>query len=274
MHDDRHVEFLGELGALVHLLRRRRGDVEVVALALAGLGLGLVDRLGHEAEAVPPAHEGLRVDVLVVLGEVEAPAQALVDRASVVLGRKPQLGLDRAAQERAAVLVHLVALDLDAVGRAAAGLHVGDREAHVLQAQRADGLEAEDVAHERSEDVHDRAFLEEVDRVGDEGVEAAVVAGHVLDAIGAALVVVEVGQQIGPHGGPRAGGGLGGHRGGGLLAGDARLGGDLEAGEDVGLGHLVMRFPVGLPVFLHAGAVGLGGWFHSGLLGWRLSSSI
>ena len=176
VHDDRHAELLGVLGALVHLLGGRRGHVEVVALPLARLGLGLADRLGHEREAVAPAHEGLRVDVLVVLGEVEAAAQALVDGAAVVLGRQPQLGLDGAAQQRAAVLVHLVALDLDAVGRAAAGHHVGDGEAHVLQAQRPDGLEAEDVAHERGEDVHHRPLLEEVDGVGDEGVEAGVVA--------------------------------------------------------------------------------------------------
>ena len=218
VHDDRHAELLGELGALVHLLRGRRGDVQVVALALAGLGLGLADRLGDEGEAVAPAHERLRVDVLVVLGEVEPAAQALVHRAAVVLGRQAELGLDGAAEQRPAVLVHLVALDLDAVRRTAAGHHVGDREAHVLEPQRADRLETEHVADERGEDVDHRPFLEEVDRVGDEGVEAGVVAGHVLDAVGAALVVLEIGQQVGPDRRPRAGRRLGGDGGGGLLA--------------------------------------------------------
>ncbi len=231
--------------------------VQVVALALAGLGFGLLDGFGDEGEAVAPAHERLAVDVLVVLGEVQAAAQAFVHGAAVVLGRQAQLGLDRAAQQRAAVLVHDVALDLDAVGRAAAGLDVGDGEAHVLQAQRAQRLEAEHVAHQRGEHVDHRAFLEQVDRVGDEGVEAGVVAGHVLDAIGAALVVVQVGQQVGPDRGPGAGGGFGGHGRGDFLAVDARLRRDLEAGQDVGVLDDVIGFPIRAAVFLHAGTVGL-----------------
>lgn len=79
-HDDRRPQLLGELGALVHLLDGGRGHVHVVALALAGLGLGLVDGLLAEQETVAPAHEGLRVDVLVVLGEIEPAPQAFIDR--------------------------------------------------------------------------------------------------------------------------------------------------------------------------------------------------
>ena len=37
-HDDHRAHLLGELGAAVHLLHRAGGDVEVVALDLAGLG--------------------------------------------------------------------------------------------------------------------------------------------------------------------------------------------------------------------------------------------
>ena len=143
------------------------------------------------------------------------------------------------------------------MGRAAAGLDVGDGEAHVLQAQGAQGLEAEHVADQRGEHVDHGAFFEQVDRIGDEGVEAGVVAGHVLDAVGAALVVVQVGQQVGPHRGPGAGGGLGGHGGGDFLALDARLRGDLEAGQDIGVLRGVFRGPVGLAIFLDASVVGL-----------------
>jgi hypothetical protein len=134
-HDDRRADLLGELGALVHLLDVRRGDVEIVALALAGLGLGLLDGFLAELEAVAPAHEGLRVDVLVVLGEVETAAQRLIDGTAVVLGRQAELRLDGAAQERTAVFVQLVALDLDAVGRTGAGRDEPQREADVFEAQ-------------------------------------------------------------------------------------------------------------------------------------------
>ena len=92
--------------------------------------------------------------------------------------------------------------------------------------------------------------------IGDEGVEAAVVAGHVLDPVGAALVVLEVGEQVGPHRRPRARRALGGHGGGRLLAGHPVLGRDLEAGEEVGVLRFVLRLPVGLSVVLDAGVVG------------------
>ena len=78
------AEFLGELGALIHILHRRGGDVEIGALDLAGRGLRLVDRLHAIEEALAPMHEWLRVDVLVVLGEVEPALQRLVHDASVV----------------------------------------------------------------------------------------------------------------------------------------------------------------------------------------------
>ena len=59
VHDDRRAQLTGELGPFERLLDRRRGHVEVVALALAGVGLGLLDRLHHELVAVAPAHERL-----------------------------------------------------------------------------------------------------------------------------------------------------------------------------------------------------------------------
>jgi hypothetical protein len=220
---------------------------------------GLQGRFVHEGETVTPTHEGLAVDVLVVLGEVQTAAQALVHGTAVVLGGQTQLWLDGAAQQRTAVLVHAVALDLDAGGRAAAGLDVGDREADVLQPQGAQGLEAEDVADQRGQHVDHGAFFEQVDRVGHEGVEAGIVAGHVFDTIGAALVVIQVGQQIGPYRGPGARGGLGGHGGGDFLPRHTRLRGDLEAGKDVGIQRGVVWGPVSLAVFLYASVVGLYG---------------
>ena len=246
VHDDRRAERLGELRALVHLFRRRRGDVQIMALALAGFGFGLVHRFHDEFEAVLPAHEGLAVDVLVVLGEIEAAAQALVHRAAVVLRRQPELRLDRAAEQRAAIFVQPVALQLDAVRRAAARLHIGERKADIFQAQAAHRLEAEHVADQRGQHVDDRAFLEQVERVGDEGVECVGVARDGFDAVGAAVVVIEVGQQVGPHRRPGAGRGFGGDRGGGFLARHPGLRDDLEHRQQIGVERHVIRGPIGL----------------------------
>ena len=147
----------------------RGGDVEIGALDLAGRGLRLVDGLHAVEEAVAPMHEGLRVDVLVVLGEVEPALQRLVDDAAVVAAREAELRLDGRAEQRAAELVEPLALDDDAGGRALEGLHVGDGQAHVLEPQRLQRLEAEDVADDRGGEVGDRARLEQVEVVGDVG---------------------------------------------------------------------------------------------------------
>ncbi len=156
-HDDDRAELLGELGALVHLLHRAGGDVEVGALDLAGRGLRLVDRLHAVEEAVAPVHEGLRVDVLVVLGEVEAALQRLVDHAAVVAAGEAELRLHGGAEQRPAELVEPLALDDDAGGRALERLHIGDRQPHVLEPQRLQRLEAEHVADDRGRQVGDRA---------------------------------------------------------------------------------------------------------------------
>ncbi|TPW15726.1 MAG: Ribulose-1,5-bisphosphate carboxylase/oxygenase large subunit [Acidimicrobiaceae bacterium] len=117
-----------------------------MALAFAGLGLGLLHGLGHVLEAMPPPHERLRVHVLVILGEVEPATQALVHGAAVVLGRQPELRFDRASEQRPAVLVELVAFDRDAVRWAAAGHHVVQREAHVFLALKPKTLPTSEVS--------------------------------------------------------------------------------------------------------------------------------
>jgi hypothetical protein len=59
----------------VHLLHRAGGDVQVVPLTSPVAALALLTASMHVQEAVAPVHEGLRVDVLVVLHEVEAALQ-------------------------------------------------------------------------------------------------------------------------------------------------------------------------------------------------------
>jgi hypothetical protein len=117
-HDDDRAQFLGELGAPVHLLHRPGGDVEIVPLDLAGFGGRLVDRFHAVEEPVAPVHERLRVDVLVILHEVEPALQPLIDHAAVVLARQAELRLGRGAEQRLAELVEPLALDHDAGGRA------------------------------------------------------------------------------------------------------------------------------------------------------------
>ena len=80
-----------------------------------------------------------------------------------------------------------------------------------------------------------------------------------LDGVGTAFVVVQVGEQVGPHRGPSAGRRFSRHRSGQFLAVHTGLGRDLETGQDVCVLGRVMGFPVSAAVFLDTGVVGFGG---------------
>ena len=219
------------------------GHVQVVALDLAGRRLGAVHALHAEQEAVAPAHERLAVDVLVVLGEVQPAAQRLVDHAAVVARRKAELGLDGRAEQRAAVLVQVLALHHDAVRRSLEGLGIVRRDAHILEAQRPQRLEAEHVADDRGGEIGDRAFLEQVEIVGDVG-DVLVRARHRLDPVALGLVVLVGRQPVRPDDRP---GGRGGFAGDGrrrLDRLDAFLRHKAERAENV----RVLRFVIGLVV--------------------------
>ena len=146
VHDDRLIEFLSELSALIHLFGSVGGHVEVVTLALTGLLFGQLDGFRNEFEAVLPTLERLGVDVLVVLGEVQTATQALIDNTAIVLAAQAKLWLDGATQQRTAVLVHTVTLNGNAVWWACAALDECNREANVFQTQVAQSFEAEHVA--------------------------------------------------------------------------------------------------------------------------------
>ncbi len=263
-HDDHAAQALREVGAGVHLLHRAGGHVEVVALDLAGRGARLVDRVHAVEEAVAPVHEGLRVDVLVVLHEVEAALQAFVDHTAVVAAREPELRLGGSAEQRPAELVEPLALDDHARGRAGEGLQVGDRDAHVLEPQRLDRLEAEDVADDRRREVGDRAAFEKVDVVGDVGEElgvgpgAGAGVGDGVDPVGLGAVEIARGQAVGPDDRPRRGRGFTGHCRRGLFLVDALLRRDPEHRDHVGVLRLVVGLPVAhLLVLEDTGAVAL-----------------
>ena len=243
-HDDRRADLLRELGPLVHLLHRRRGHVHVVTLDLAGPADRPADGLLRVQEPVAPAHEGLRVDVLVVLREVEAAAQRLVHHAPVVLGRQAELGLGRRADQRAPELVEVLALHHDPVRRPGERLEVVQRDPHVLETQGLERLEAEDVADDRRGQVRDRALLEEVDVVRDPRDVLARLSGHRVDAVGLRLEVLVLGQTVRPDDRPGRRGRLAGNRRRGLDRVDPVLRGDAKGAQDVGVLGLVVGVPV------------------------------
>src|SRR5215467_8062916 len=104
-------------------------------LALARLLLRLVHCLHDELESVTPAHERLRRDVLVVLGEVQAATQQFKASPAVVPRRQAELGLEGGAEQRAAVLAEPVSLDLDSARRPLERLDQGDGDPQVFGPQ-------------------------------------------------------------------------------------------------------------------------------------------
>src|SRR5439155_3470632 len=103
-HDDDTTQLLGKLGTLVHVFHGGGSDIHVMALDLTGLSAGLVDCLYTIEEAVTPAHEGLRVDIFIVLHKVQATTEGLIDDTTVVTGGKTEIRLGRSAEQRPAIL--------------------------------------------------------------------------------------------------------------------------------------------------------------------------
>ena len=203
-------------------------------------------------------HERLRVDVLVVLGEVEPALQRLVDHAAVVAAGQAELRLHGGAEQRPAELVHALALDHDAGRRSLEGLHIGDRQPHVLEPQRLQRLEAEHVADDRGRQIGDRAGLEQVEVVGDVGEILPRRIRHRIDAIAFGAIFFRRRQPVGPHHRPGRGRGFAGHRRRGLDRIDAVLRRDAEQRDDVGVLGLVVGLPIAhLLVFHHAGLVAI-----------------
>ena len=243
-HHDAGAEFLGEFGALVHVLHRRGGDVEIGALHLARRRLRPVHRLHAIEKPVAPVHERLRVDVLVILGEVEAALQRLVDHPPVVATGEAELRLHRRAQKRAAELVEPLALDDDAGRRPLERLHIGDGQAHVLEAERLQRLEAEHIADDRGGEVGDRARLEQVEVIGDIGEILAGRIGHGIDAVAFGAVLFRSRQPVGPHHRPCRGRAFARDRRRRLGRVDAFLRRDAEERDHV----RILRRVVGLPI--------------------------
>jgi len=94
-HDDDRAKFLCEFGASIHFFHRPSGDVEIMALDFAGLSLCFVYRLHHVEETITPVHERLRVDILVILHEIEATLQPFINDTAIIAARQTELWLGR-----------------------------------------------------------------------------------------------------------------------------------------------------------------------------------
>ena len=204
-------EILGEVGAFVHFLHCSGRHVQIMSLDLAGRGRGAVDRFHAKQKAIAPAHERLAVDVLVVFGEIESAAQRFINHASIIAGRKTELGFYGSAQQRTPEFIQVLALHHDPVSRTLKSFCVVRRNPHIFQAQRLERLEAEHVADNRRSQVGDRAFFEKIDIVGDVS-NVLIRAGHGIDPVALCLIVLVRRQPIGPHHGPCCRRRLAGHR--------------------------------------------------------------
>ena len=222
----------------------------------------MVHALDRVQVPVAPPHERLRVDVLVVLGEIQPAPQRLEHHASVVLGGQAELRLDGRAEQRTSELVEVLALHHDPVRRTLERLHVLGRDSQILQPQRLQRLEPEHVADDRARHVRDRPLLEQVEVVGDLRDVLAFATRHRRHVICLRLVLLVRGQPVGPDDRPSGGRRFAGDRGRRLHGIHAGLRRDPERGEDVGrlgdvvgveVAHLGVRRDPGGPAVLLLG---------------------
>ena len=195
--------------------------------------------------------EGLRAgyatgDVLQGVG-LEVGAGEIVG----VLGRaEPDFGLGHRAGQGPLLYFHHLPYPVHAVVGALEVLEICRGQRDIDEAEVLDCLHPEDVTGDSGKQLRRVPLLPEPEGVGHLHEVAA-------DLECGRLQLPHPGRQL-EKGRPGAGRGLGRHGGCGFLARHARLRRDLEAGQQVGVLDRVLRLPVGLPVFLYAGAVAAG----------------
>src|SRR5207302_9697445 len=111
-------------------------------------------------------------------------------------------------EQRPAEIVQAVPFGDDARRWTLKGLQVVERDVHVLEAKRFERLKAEDVANDRSREVGNRTFLEEVEVIGDIREPLTGRAGYRLDLVGLRSVVFTIGKTICPDYRPGSSGGF------------------------------------------------------------------
>ncbi len=83
------------------------------------------------------------------------------------------------------------------------GLQIGNGNPQIFQTQGTQSLEAKHVTDDRGEHVGNRAFLEQIQGIGNVGDELVVIStGDWLNVVTPTLVAIQVSQQVCPHGCP------------------------------------------------------------------------
>jgi len=128
------LPLLRKLGPLVHILHCSSRDVHVMPLTSSGLSAGLVNGLYTIEETVTPAHEGLRVDIFVILHESPGHPGAPRRRPPRNCGRKDQVRLGVAPSSGRPYLsrysrsmTKLHAAGLERSSHSAAGIRISSR---------------------------------------------------------------------------------------------------------------------------------------------------
>ena len=213
-------------------------------------------------------HEGLRIDVFVVLHEVEPALQALINHAAIISSRQAELWLRGRAEQGASELVQALTFD-DQSGRwSLEGLDVSNWDPDVLQAGGLEGFEGEDIADETGRHVRNGPLFEEDQVISNPREKLPWSPRDRLHLVSLRPIAVTGAEAVGPD-----------HRPGcsARLAGDCRRGfdridpvlrGDAEEAKRIGFLRNVVGVPVThLAVFQNAGAVALLGILDLGLAG-------
>src|SRR5258706_14307064 len=139
--------------------------------------------------------------------------------------------------------MQVLALDDNSMSWALKGLHIVRRDAHILQAQTLQCLEAKDIANNTGSQVGDRPLLEEVQIIGDI-CNVLVRTGNWYDLVGFCLVVLVCRQTIGPDHRPGGSRRFSGHGSRGFNRVYTLLWHDTERTKDI----CVFWFVIGLPI--------------------------
>ena len=98
-HHYHRAEFFRKLGTPIHFFHGAGSHIQIMPFDFAGCGRRAIDGFHHKQKAVAPMHEGLRVDILVILHEVQAAFQAFIHHAAIIAARQAELWFGGRAEQ-------------------------------------------------------------------------------------------------------------------------------------------------------------------------------